>query len=46
MPWSVPPVPAAIGLVVTAQGAVLDPTANALGLRTTRGLNLQIGGWQ
>lgn len=46
MPWSVPPVPAAIGLAVTAQGILLDPAANALGLRTTRGLTVQLGGWQ
>ncbi|MBL8755333.1 MAG: hypothetical protein JNK15_18685, partial [Planctomycetes bacterium] len=46
MPWKVPPVPAAIGLTLTAQGAVLDPAANALGLRTTRGLSLTLGGWQ
>ncbi len=46
MPWSVPAVPAAIGLTLTTQGAVLDPGANALGLRTTRGVNITLGGWQ
>jgi hypothetical protein len=46
MPWTVPPVPAAVGLTLTTQGAVLDPAANALGLRTTRGVNITLGGWQ
>ena len=46
MPWTVPPVPQAIGLTVTAQGVLLDPAANALGMRTTRALQLLIGGWQ
>lgn len=46
MPWTVPAVPQAIGLTVTAQGVLLDPAANALGLRTTRALHVLIGGWQ
>ncbi|MFY9341718.1 MAG: serine hydrolase [Planctomycetota bacterium] len=46
MSWTVPPVPAAIGLVVTAQGVVVQPTANPLGLVTTRGVNVLVGGWQ
>ena len=46
MPWTVPALPQAIGMVVTAQGVVIDSTANALGLVTTRALRLQIGGWQ
>ena len=44
--WDVPAVPSAIGLVVIAQGAVIDPAANALGLTTTRALHVQLGGWQ
>ncbi len=46
MAWTVPPVASAIGFVLTAQAGVLDPTANALGVRTTRALELTLGGWQ
>jgi CubicO group peptidase (beta-lactamase class C family) len=45
MPWDVPAVPAAIGLTLRAQGVVLQPTANPLGLVTTRALDVQLGGW-
>ncbi|HEX5053183.1 MAG TPA: serine hydrolase [Planctomycetota bacterium] len=44
--WTLPTNPAAIGVVVTAQGAVLDPPANALGITTTRAQHVQLGGWQ
>lgn len=46
MAWDVPAVPAAIGMTLTSQGAVLDPAANVLGVRTTRGVNILLGGWQ
>lgn len=46
MPWTVPPVAAAIGLEVRAQGVVIDPVVNPLGLVTTRALRIELGGWQ
>jgi hypothetical protein len=46
MQWQVPVVPAAIGLDLRAQGVLLQPTANPLGLVTTRALEIQLGGWQ
>jgi len=44
--WQIPDVPAALGSTIYAQGACLDPTANALGLTTSNGRGLTLGGWQ
>ncbi|MGK0201816.1 MAG: CubicO group peptidase (beta-lactamase class C family) [Planctomycetota bacterium] len=44
--WLVPDVPAALGSIIYAQGACLDPTANALGLTTSNGRGMTLGGWQ
>lgn len=44
--WNAPATPAAIGLRVVVQGAALDPPANLLGIVTTQGLQVQLGGWQ
>ncbi|MBL8750820.1 MAG: serine hydrolase [Planctomycetes bacterium] len=45
MTWQTPPSPDSIGLVVTSQGVVLDPGANAAGLITTLGRRITLGGW-
>lgn len=46
MPWQAPADLASIGLTVITQGAVLDPAANPLGIVTTHGIKVKLGGWQ
>ncbi len=45
LPWTAPPLPAAIGATLFAQAAAVDPPANALGIITTQALQVQLGGW-
>jgi hypothetical protein len=46
IPWIVPDVPDLVGLPLFAQGAVVDPGANALGLVATDGVEMFLGGWR
>jgi len=44
--WQVPDVPAALGSTMYAQGACIDPAANAFGITTSNGRVMTLGGWQ
>lgn len=46
IPWLVPDVPAAVGLVLFTQGAALAPAVNALGAITSHRLDVTLGGWR
>jgi len=43
VPWSIPNVPAAAGLVVHTQSVIFNPSFNAFGAATTNGLQLLLG---
>lgn len=46
MSWQAPASADAVGLQLFTQGAVLEPAANPLGLVTTNGVRITLGGWQ
>jgi hypothetical protein len=43
VPWNIPNVPAAAGLVVHTQSVIFNPSFNAFGAATTNGLQLLLG---